>query len=206
MGLPTVISFYCGDRYYHDAAAMLRADCERLSMRHDIEELSVPDDVDWSEICRRKISFYHRKRAEHEGPLLWVDADCRILEPPAMLDGCRFDIAGFAQRFLYIRDFDRYDTVRFWVPGVLLFGDTPVARAFIDHMAEVERGVKERVTDDYVLHEAWMSFERQMNVGFLSPKPSSATSATPISARCSSTTRAATSRAIATRSRSTRAS
>ena len=39
---PTIVSFYCGDRYYHDAAARLRADCENLGLPHDIEEMKPP--------------------------------------------------------------------------------------------------------------------------------------------------------------------
>jgi tetratricopeptide (TPR) repeat protein len=168
--LPTVISFCCGDDYYFKAADRLRADCDRLGVPHDIEELQPDPGLDWSEICRQKIPFYRRKLLEHEGPVLWIDVDCRLRKAPETLRGCQFDLAGFAQGFRYIRDFDPYDTVRFWVPGVLFINATPDGLAFVELMQEIDRTAGDaRVTDDYVLHEAWTTFERPLNVGLLRP-------------------------------------
>ena len=117
-----------------------------------------------------KIPFYRRKLDEHGGPVLWIDADTRLLRAPEMLDGCRLDLVGFVGRLGYIRDFNPYDTARFWVPGVLFLNNTERGRAFVKHMGEIEARVTERITDDYVLHEAWTTFDRQMDVGFFSPE------------------------------------
>jgi hypothetical protein len=169
-GLPTVISFCCGDDYYFKAADRLRGDCERLGIPHDIEALQPDPELDWSQICRQKIPFYRRKLLEHEGPVLWIDVDCRLRQAPEMLRGCQFDVAGFAQGFRYIRDFDPYDTVRFWVPGILFLNATTGGLAFVERMQEIDRATAdERVTDDYVLHEAWTTFGRPLNVGLLRP-------------------------------------
>src|SRR6185436_7965056 len=108
----------------------------------------------WAAICRLKIPFYRRKLAEHGGPVLWIDVDSRLLRAPEMLDGCRFDLVGFVSRLGYIRDFDRWDTSRFWVPGVLFLNNTERGLAFAEHMGEIEARITDRVTDDYVLHEA----------------------------------------------------
>lgn len=173
--LPTIISFFCGGQYYYDSAERLAADCRRFNLPHDIEEIHVPPNVDWSQICREKVSFYERKLKEHDGPVLWVDVDCRIVKYPRLLEGLNLDFMGYAQRFRYIRDYDPYDTVRFWVPGVLFFNNTPPMREFVALMNEIERSTTERITDDYCLHEAWTTYEGQLNVGFFAPKSVSRT-------------------------------
>lgn len=176
-GLPTVISFYCGDQYYYDCAERLAADCRRLNIPHDIEEIHVPADVDWSQITRVKVPFYERKLKEHDGPVLWVDVDCRMVKVPRMLEGCNLDMMGFAQRFRYIREYDPYDTVRFWVPGVLFFNNTPAMREFVGLMNEIEQSTTERITDDYCLHQAWTTHKSSLNIGFFAPKTVSRTMA-----------------------------
>lgn len=167
--LPVLISFFAGGPEYAEAAQRLRADCERLDMPHDIEELEVGPDEDWARICRLKVPFYLRKLEEHRRAVLWVDVDSRLRRLPEMLRGCEFDLAGYAQHFRYIRDFDPYDTVRFWIPAVLFFGRTPRATRFLRHMQEIDHSTTDRVTDDYVLHEAWSTFDEPLNVGFISP-------------------------------------
>src|SRR4051794_22639770 len=78
-GYPTVISFWYGADYYRESADRLRADCERLGLDHDIVELQDVDGLDWTEICRRKVGFYRERIEDPAGPVMWVDADCRIL-------------------------------------------------------------------------------------------------------------------------------
>lgn len=175
--LPTIISFFCGGPYYYDCAERLASDCKRLNLPYDIEEIHVPADVDWSQICREKVPFYERKLKEQDGPVLWVDVDCRIVKVPRLLEGCRLDFMAFAQRFRYIRDYDPYDTVRFWVPGVVFFNNTPAALEFVALMNRIERATTERITDDYCLHEAWTTYEGQLNVGMFAPKTVSRTMA-----------------------------
>jgi len=166
-GLPTLVSFYAGDQYYHQSAEKLRADCERLGMPHHIEELPV-EGLDWGAITREKIAFYRRMH-ERFGAILWVDVDTRLVSLPEYLRGCAFDLAGFAGRYRYIRDYDPYQVARFWIPSFLYFGPTRQARDFLDLMLTIERETEERVTDDFVLQEAWARHERQLAVGLLPP-------------------------------------
>lgn len=165
--LPTLVSFYAGDRYYHDAADRLRADCERQGMPHHIEELPA-DGLDWGAITREKVAFYRRMH-ERFGAILWVDVDTRLVGVPEQLRGSRFDLAGFGGRYRYIRDFDPFQTARFWVPSFLYFGPTAEAREFLDLMVSIEQETEERVTDDYVLQEAWMRHQTMLSVGLLPP-------------------------------------
>lgn len=167
--IPTLVSFSAGDRYYHEAAQLLRADCERLGVPHDIVERADTDGLDWAAICRLKITFWREMLAKH-GPILWLDVDARLLRPPEVLAGCRFDLAGFVGRYRYLRDYNPFDTARFWVPSVLMFNDTPSGRAFVELMSEIERDTAEDVTDDYVLQEAWARYPGQLNLGVLAPQ------------------------------------
>ena len=91
--VPVVISFYAGDEYYYRAAKMLRADCDRLGLEHSIDELTVPPDFDWSQICRLKATFYRTKLRELKRPILWIDVDSRLRYLPEALIGARFALA-----------------------------------------------------------------------------------------------------------------
>ena len=93
MRYPIFVSFYAGDRYYHEAAKRLIDDCERLGIPHDIEELEVSAGFDWADICRMKARLFHRKLEEHKGPICWIDADSRLLAKPPVFDRANFDFA-----------------------------------------------------------------------------------------------------------------
>lgn len=166
---PTIISFYAGAQYYHDAAARLRDDCEALGLRHSIVELELPEDVDWGQICRRKIPFYLDRIEKLDSPILWVDVDSRIRRPPDVLTGCRFDLVGYARHNRYIRDYDRYYTARFWMPSVIYFNNTPRALRYLRYLAKIERESTVAGSDDYFMQEAWKSFDEPMSVGFMPP-------------------------------------
>lgn len=168
--LPTLISFFSGDAYYHRAAERLREDCERLEMPHDIVEVPMPEGADWSQVCRLKVPFYLEKLLEHDRPLLWVDVDCRLLRAPEALRGCRFDLAGFLRGFVHVREYDPHAAPRFWVPGVLFFNAGARSRRLLEEMVEIERTATQRVTDDWVLQEAWSRFDGQLDVGLLAPR------------------------------------
>jgi hypothetical protein len=167
-GLPTLVSFYAGDAYYHEAAQRLRNDCERLGMPHFIEEINA-EGLDWDQICRLKIDFYRRMHARL-GAILWVDVDTRLLAIPELLRDCKFDLAGFGGRYRYIRDYDPYESTRFWVPSVLFFGATSKAARFIETMGRVEMSAVNRVTDDWVLHETWLTHNEQLSIALLPPE------------------------------------
>src|SRR5215207_9456870 len=152
-GYPTIISFYGGSEYYYEAAKVLQADCDRLSLQHDIRELPRSEKLDWISICKAKIAFYHEQLQKLNRPVLWVDVDTRLLGKPEMLRDCRFDIAGLIRKWRHLRDYDPLNVSRFWIPGLLYLGNTRDCLAFVEHMQSVLEGSPENVTDDYVLHE-----------------------------------------------------
>lgn len=166
-GLPTLVSFYAGDKYYYDAADALRRDCERLGIPHHIEEISA-EGLDWGQICRIKIDFYRRMHKRY-GAIFWVDVDTRLMHLPEVLRNCAFDMAGFGGRYRYIRDYDPHTIARFWVPSFLFFGGSDAAGRFIELMARIDSEANCSVTDDWVLHEAWIRHDEQLSIGFLPP-------------------------------------
>ncbi|CAL8974051.1 hypothetical protein TESS_TESS_00575 [Tessaracoccus sp. O5.2] len=162
-GLPVVISFAAGAPEYHIEADRLARSCEALGLEHDIEHLDLPSDFDWSQICRYKTQFYARKLREHQRPVLWVDADTQFVGVPAALRGFSGDFAAIPNR-TRIGQFDAYSTARMWRPSFLVFGYTPLALQFLDHMAKVDAAAPANVTDDYLLQESWATFGEELSV------------------------------------------
>lgn len=165
--MPTVVSFYGGEPYYFAAANTLAADCDRLGLSHDIMQIETQG-LRWPEICRLKIKFYEQMHRRH-GAILWVDVDSRLLNLPSILSGSHMDMMGYVGRLTYIRDYDPYEVTRFWLPSILYFGHTELAARFLMHMVELDRKTDESVTDDWILHEAWLTHSQKMNVAFFSP-------------------------------------
>lgn len=168
--LPVVISFYCGDRYYYDAAEKLREDCERLDIDCEIVELAKSETETWLEICRKKIPFYQQMMEKHGRPLLWMDVDCRLNQRPEFLSGSSADFAAFLRGFKYVRGFDAMSLSRFFTPSILFFNNTPAGMAFLKLMSDLESGSPEPGTDDFYLQEAWMQHEKQLRLMLLPPQ------------------------------------
>jgi hypothetical protein len=166
---PVIISFYCGDKYYYDAANRLREDCLRLNLDCDIVEIIKAPGETWLEICRKKIRFYRDMQQKHGRPVLWMDVDCRLARLPEILSGARCDIAGFLRSFKYVRKFDPMAVSRFFQPSILFFNHTPRSIAFLEFMAQLEQSSDAAGTDDYFLQEAWERFDQQLSLLLLPP-------------------------------------
>lgn len=165
---PTIISFAIGAEYYHEGARRLAADCETLGLNHSIEHIEVSSDLDWAQICRLKIQFYKKKLLELDGPVLWIDADTKMLAKPESLRNSNVDFSGIL-RTGYIDSFDPYRSTRTWSPQILFFGNTPMMRRFLDHLSTIEQNSTGPITDDYVFQEAWSSFDEFMSIQLLPP-------------------------------------
>ena len=77
---PIIISYYTNNWEYPQRAEQLREDCKLLRLRNDIFELQ--DSGSWIDNTRLKSRFVHEKLEEHQRPVLWIDADSRILRTP----------------------------------------------------------------------------------------------------------------------------
>src|SRR4029079_4120887 len=82
--------------------------------------------------------------------------DCRLLQPLPLLGPC-VDLAVFLRGFRDLRQFDPVALPRHLQPSILYFGRTPVARRFTERMLDLEQNHPGRATDDWFLHEAWVS-------------------------------------------------
>lgn len=166
---PTIISFAAGDDYYHDKARELASACESLGLNHSIDHFDDLGGLDWGQICRFKVQFYKRKMQELDRPIIWIDADTKLLKRPEMFRNSKVDF-GAMLRSGYLTKFDPYVHTRQWSPAMFFFGNTPLTKKFLDHLCEVERKSPDNITDDFVLQEAWASFNEEMTISLIPTK------------------------------------
>ncbi len=167
--IPVIVSAYGGDRYYYECADRLRADCDRLGLKHHIVEWTLRDGDDWISICRRKVGFLRDMLAQHPEGVFWVDVDSQIYKVPRYLETLSGDIAGYLRGFEYLREFDPTTVKRFFIPGFIYLSGSPASLDFVDLMVKLEQDYQGTATDDYFLHEAWLQHERQLAVTILPP-------------------------------------
>lgn len=88
---PLFCSFYAGPGYTEEARGLVES-LERLDLPHYVAEL--PDAGSWVENCGRKASFLLGVAEKFPGtPLVWLDADARVVQPPTMFDTLDCDVA-----------------------------------------------------------------------------------------------------------------
>lgn len=125
-----IVSFYTGEGAYKDFAAKLRASCERHGITPHIEQLESTGV--WARNNSRKPAFMQRKLLELKRPIIWCDADCEVIEFPAMLADPGVDLAIFnwaadEQDPLSTRAVDQTCPILRSTSGVIYFAYTPVA-------------------------------------------------------------------------------
>ena len=114
---PTYVSFYTGPGYAEEAEG-LRRSLAAHDLPHWIEPLD--DTGAWVTNCAQKPAFLRRAREHFRGPLVWLDADARVVRPPTLFDTLDCDVAGH------------------WFKGAellssaLYFADTEAARQILD--------------------------------------------------------------------------
>lgn len=163
-----VVSFAYGDEYYHRAAALLRADCDRLGVDHHVVPVELPPETTWIDACRHKIRFIVECHEKFGRPVWWVDVDCRLLRSLPEL-GSSIDLGFFLRGFRDVRHFDPVALPRVIQPSILYFGRTPTAREFLQSMAERERAFAGSATDDWFIQEAWANLAQTPAVAVMPP-------------------------------------
>lgn len=164
-----MVSFHSADKYYHLSGLELRRDCTRLGLPHKIVEMEGTENSNWDEICRRKVKFCRDMFFDYRCPILWIDADTKLLKLPKCLFGSKVDVGGYLRGFRDIREFNRAEVGRFWVPGILFFGYTARAARFLEYAASLEAESHARATDDYFWEEAWRRFPQPLATCILPP-------------------------------------
>lgn len=166
---PLLISFYYGDEYYHRSALQLQEDCKRAGMEHYVVEAALPPNTPWVSACRYKVPFIADCLRRFRRPLLWLDADCRLLARPDLLWTSKADLGFFLRGFRYLKDFDPMAVPRLAQPSILYFGYTSKTLEFVEIMASLESEYGPDATDDFFLHEAWRQYQRQLSLLVLPP-------------------------------------
>ena len=88
---PLFCSFYSGPGYAEEAQGLVES-LEAFRLDYEVNEL--PDAGSWAWNCGRKAAYLLTCRAKHPGrPLVWVDADARIVQRPTWFDTLDCDIA-----------------------------------------------------------------------------------------------------------------
>lgn len=122
-----VISYFTrGDGQYLLESRRFRMECERLGLRHRIEEL--PCTGSYLKNCCLKPAFIRDCLRDERGPVLWVDVDGSILGPPSFFsDADPYDMQ--AKRMGPNRK-------RTWHVGTMWWNHTPDALAFLDRWVD----------------------------------------------------------------------
>jgi len=136
-----VVSYYTNNWEYPQRAKQLRRDCETLELRNDIVELD--DTGSWIDNTRLKANFVHQKLEEHKRPILWIDADSRILKTP-------YGISPHAD-FAAVRAIS--PSKKTWFAGTLYFNYTPEGREFARRWAECSI----KGSDHMALEDVWFN-------------------------------------------------
>lgn len=135
-----VCSFYTQDWKYPQYAASMKASCERLGLRHRIEERKSQNN--WLGNCCIKPFFIRDCLRDEKGPVLWLDVDGSIYQKPVWFDGLNADFA--AKR-------KPPGSSRFWMVCTLWFNYTPAVLEFIDSWCDMTGDC----SDESSLNELW---------------------------------------------------
>jgi len=88
---PLFVSYYTSDFGYEKEAKALLSSAKALDLPIEIEPLSSRGS--WEKNCSIKPSFLLKKLEESHRPLVWIDADARLLKPPLLFDSIKAELA-----------------------------------------------------------------------------------------------------------------
>lgn len=167
---PLFISFFAGAPSYRADAVRLAQQLEKFGVDYQICEFTPNAGIDWSHICRKKISYYSAQRQRHRRPVFWIDVDTKLLGDPRKLgSGQEGDIGAFLRNFNYLPRFDPFQSTRLLHPGYLRFGTGSAVDAFFAHMETVNTNAPDNATDDWVLQEALATFKGSLGFTLFPP-------------------------------------
>lgn len=89
---PLYCSFWTEGSGYEAEADGLVKTLDRFGLEHDVQ--GIPDRGSWAVNTQQKPPYLLRMREKYPGkPLVWLDADSRVLKSPVLFDDLRCDIA-----------------------------------------------------------------------------------------------------------------
>jgi hypothetical protein len=90
MTWPTFVSFCTTDNGYAEEAAQLIETLDRFGLPHHVAPIG--PSTGWARDCNRKPEFL-RSCLDRFGPVVWLDADARVIREPILLRGIDADFA-----------------------------------------------------------------------------------------------------------------
>ena len=151
-----VCSFYTDDDYYTEHADELRSNLDSIGVEHRIERIEKEGDLDWVDICRKKVPFLNSVCTSNpEKMIFWIDVDCRLLDMPDFVTGSSADVIGFQRGFSPPIAIGYRNHARFWEPCFWGIGTSKTARKMIADAAASEKNSAIKATDDFFFEEGW---------------------------------------------------
>lgn len=167
---PLFISFFAGAPFYRACAERLSRQLDHFGVDYQICEFMPDTGIDWTRICRKKISYYVSQHRRHGRPIFWIDVDTQLIgNPRALGAGTGDGIGAFLRNFSYLMGFDPSNFARLLHPGYLRFGTGEVIDSFFSHLEDVDAAAPDNATDDWVLQEALTSFAGSMTFTLFPP-------------------------------------
>ena len=160
----TVVSFWTGSPW-REHAVQLTADCRTLGLPFEIGRL--PDLGSWVANCAQKPAYIRDMLRELSAPVLWIDADARILQKPALLADPKEEFAVHAVPGRETRKQIGRDPIplpdgwpreelgcRWFNSGTVYVRPTPKAFELLDLWCQLA-ATKSGDWDQWLLQEAW---------------------------------------------------
>jgi hypothetical protein len=143
---------------YEEEARDMAASAARFGYR--AEPMAVPDQGDWWRNCGIKPSCFLRAFQEHEGPTLWLDADCLILQPLDEL----LTLLQHADMAIKYRPGHSFSAL--FNTGVILLRKSPATLSLVADWAElsIRHGPLHRFPDQATFSEAVLRHQRQVRI------------------------------------------
>ncbi|WP_197432685.1 polysaccharide pyruvyl transferase family protein [Pseudovibrio brasiliensis] len=183
-GDAVVVSYFAGDKYYHDCANELVSELKGRQVNHMICQYEPKEGESWPDLCKVKIYFIQFAISKLECPVFWVDIDTNFAgSPQSLLSIKGSDLGFYLRNFHYFPKFDSFKFSRLFHPGYVFYDCNEKVLNFLDEMIAIADATIEPATDDYVLHEALKRFEGKLSFQIFSPE----TIATSIERACDST-------------------
>lgn len=91
MSSPIIVSYYTPGTHYEDHAKALAQSAKRLGL--DVITGARSSKASWVENCGQKAAFLRDVWNEVQRPILWIDADARIIRRPTIVENLATDFA-----------------------------------------------------------------------------------------------------------------
>ena len=153
-----IVCTYTPGPPYEDEARAMVASAVRFGYR--TLPIAVADQGDWWRNCSAKPSYFWQAFRQHDGPILWLDADCLILQPLDELLG----MLAYADLLVKYRPGHAFSAL--FNTGVMLFRKTPATLHMVEEWAaeSLRFGPLHRFPDQATFSQAMLHHQHDIRV------------------------------------------